>query len=604
MVSSRRPIAASIPADAASCELAFPTEDGRGLALSLADVRALLERPSGYYAALSAAIARRMAAEMGIPAPAGGVLARDPAVLLAYLFLDRTIRVARLVERHGAQSLAVIEAPDEPAGRLERLRGDSSQSARFNQAVLCRAAEAWDLPRAAAPAGLFPPRKPAGRAPVNNNFVAPDLRRRLKWKLSRLLSRRWGRVAALGLSYSTENFLDGLMFWPGRLAELAGSYPPRLGADADLRRRVLAPALDETAGAWSELLASFGVTAAAAGKSASAWKEFALVHYPTTLLEDAPENLAKARAELAPFAGSSLFFSETGDVRSQTMLAAAKEIGLRTVEFQHGAHYGFAPHPVFIEQEFAHCDAFVSWGWTTLPDHPLTRGVKTMPMPAPWLSDRRRRWARALRGGGSRPRDILLLTDKLFHFPPTLYTNRAGRMDFLPEYSRRLEALARGLAGAGLKVLHKPFDRMSAEAQERTIARLRKDLGGLYSLDEEFDKGLTDRLLREAKVTVWDEPGTGWFECLTSGIPALLIWPRLPCGEEPYARPAFVGLEQTGVVHSSVESLVAEAARCAEDPAAWLAEPRRARAVDAACRLYAWTEDDWAGRWRKFLSRL
>lgn len=584
--------------------LAFPTEDGRGLALEPRDTQALLERPSTYYAALSRSIAERMAGELEVGHAAASVLARDPTVLLTYLFLDRAVRVLRLVQREGVDTLAVPDVRDDPADRLEWLRVRSSTSAVFNQMVLSRAAEAWGLPRVDF-SGEFPaePASPK-KAALNNNFTAPSVARRVQWKLCRLLSRRWGRIPTSGLSYSTENFLNGFMFWPGRLADLGGVFPPLRPVDAALRRRVLAAAIEACAPEWRALLESFGASAEVSERSVPIWRDFVVLHYPTTLLEDAPANLATASAELRPFRRSALLFSETGDTRSQTMLAAAREAGLRVVGFQHGAHYGFAPHAVFVEQEFAHCDAFVGWGWTELPNHPLTRNVKTISMPAPWLSDRGRRWRSLLTRPSTKRWDVLLMTDKFFKFPPTLYTNRAGRMDFLADYCRNLEQVVRALTGEGLTVLHHPFDRMSAAVQAGTLARLERELDGRYVLDGCFDKGLTAELIGKAKLTVWDEPGTGWFECLIAGVPSLLMWPRLPVAEEPYARPLFDSVERVGVSHHKAESLAAEAARCAADPRAWLSRPDRAAAVGALCRRYAWTQDDWPKPWARFVKEL
>lgn len=583
--------------------LCFPTEDGAGAALERRDVEALLEKPSELYAALVAALLSGLGRELGAAAPAARVLARDPVALLGYFFLDRLVRVHRVIEREGAGRLAAPETKDSVADRLEWFRARSASSVAFNQYAVSRAAAALSVPLVA------PPRlaadEPPSRAPFGNlNFTPPSLPRRVFWKLCREASKRFGKVPTLGLSYSTENFLDGRMYWPGRLVDLHGRFEPKKAADPALRRRLLPPAVRECAPAWRSLLGSFGLDAPAADRALEAFSEFLVLQYPTTLLEDAPENLARAREKLERFRGSQLLFSETGDTHTQTMLAAAKELGIKTMAFQHGSHYGFAPHATFNELEFAHCDRFIGWGWTRLPDRPLTRGIDTVALPAPWLSERRRRWRRILGQGTRKRSDVLLMTDKFFHFPPTIYTNRAPRMDFLQSYNRDLEAIARGLAGAGLTIRHKPFDHASKRMQSETIARLERELGGRYRVESGLDKGLSERLIAEAALTVWDEPGTGWFECLVSGLPALLRWPRLPSGEQDYAAEAFAELERVGVSHRSVESLTAEAARCAADPESWLAAPERAEAVARLCRRFAWTEDGWPRLWRDFVAGL
>ena len=105
-------------------------------------------------------------------------------------------------------------------------------------------------------------------------------------------------------------------------------------------------------------------------------------------------------------------------------------------------------------------------------------------------------------------------------------------------------------------------------------------------------------------MVVWDQPGTGFLECLAAGIPNLVLWTRLFSSEAPWARDSFARLEREGLVHGSVDSLLNEIVKFKRDPAAWINDEARQAAAREFCRSYAWTDPNWAERWRDFIEDL
>ncbi len=580
----------------------FPDEADRSSALSTEDVASLTDGVSAVYAAATESTAAALAARLGIDPKAALVVARDPLVLITHVYLDRLLRLKRLVDRDGAGAWSAPRGLLESPALWTSLVTSATASREFNEAVLGRVAEVWRLGTSAPPPAPAAPRT----ASVGNlNFAAPGIGRRIAWKAARVSSRIAGRLPTLGLAYAESCFLDAGLIGPLRMADLNGPQdgqaPP---ADLQLRRDVI---LDGCAGArpaLEALLASWGFDAAERAAAVRAHAELCAELFPRARLEDLPRRLRGAEAVLARFAGRPLLLSEVGDDRTAFMLAAARTLGMPVIGIQHGAAYGFVDAACYTEFEYAQLDRFVTWGWTRMPDHPLARRVETIPLPSPWLSERARRWRRELPPpSAGREWDVLLMTERIARYPATLTTVRLNRLDALESLDAELTGLVKGLTARKLRVLHKPFNAASAEAQGGAIAALRA-AGGGYATHDRPDKGLYAELLASVGMVVWDEPGGGIFECLVSGIPTLLLWTPARYARSPRAEAPFKALEEAGIMHRCPESLAEAAASVGKNPAGWLRDPRRAALIAEACREVAWADDGWAQPWREFLDSL
>lgn len=581
----------------------FPDEEDASSALGPADVAHLTGDLSAVYAAAADGVAAALTRRCGVAPSAAHALVRDPVVLITHIFLDRLLRLKRLVDRDGAAAWSAPRVPLETPVLLTSIGRAATESREFNQALLGRVAGVWRLGNAAVP----PPRPEAPGSAANLNFAAPGLLRRIAWKSARLSSRAAGRIPTLGLAYAESCFLDAGLIGPLNMADLHGraeeEAPPR---DEALRRDVV---LDGCAGARSALeavLSSWGFSGDESREAIAAHAELCADLFPRARLEDLGPRLRRAEGLLGRFAGRPLLLSEMGDDRTACMIAAAKTLGMPVVGIQHGAHYGFVDAPCHIELEHAHIDRFVTWGWTRMPEHPLCARVETIPLPSPWLSERARRWRREVAAPSTAKRawDVLLMTERIARYPATMNTVRVNRLDALDTLDSELKGVVDALAARGLSVLHKPFNGASAEAQGVAIGALRASRRGRYATHDRLDKGLSAELLSSVGLVVWDEPGGGIFECLVSGIPALLLWTTSRYARSARADGPFQALAEAGVFHSSSESVGEAAAEAAADPAAWVRNPRRAALIAAACRELAWADQGWTKHWRRFLGSL
>lgn len=562
--------------------------------------------PSPFYAHLAEVVGSRLSDATGVPRPAAETLAREAGVLVAYLFLDRAMRWQRLIGRTPASGLAAsYVAPPDVRADLLKLRVLSGNSREFNQALIAELAPAWGVSVVdRIPATTPPPAKPEAGA-KNFNFSAVGLPRRVLRRAARDGGRFFGKVPCLGLAYASDYFLDGWVVGPGLFSPLAFTAPPAPALNPGLRARVLGLAADEARPELEELLGDWGFANGPA--VARLFGPYLDRVWPASLLEGAAAGVDSCRKALARYGRRPLVFSDSGDARTSLAIAAAKADGREVIDLQHAVHYGFTSATTYTELEYSHCDRFVTWGWSRLPEHPFHRRVATVPLPTPFLSERRREWRSLLAGyvpGRAHAHDVLLMTDKFQDYPATAGTNRLSRNDFIPDFAVDLGALVGALCGAELSVLHKPFDRPSREALRHSVRELSGRHEGRYCVYEGIDKGLTRELIESCGMIVWDEPGTGWFECLVSGIPTLLYWPRIYNAEEPYAREDFARMEAAGLVHRRPESLAAAVGAFRRDPSAWMGDAARRGKAEEFCRRYAWVEDGWSKRWRAFAREL
>ncbi|HUH07366.1 MAG TPA: hypothetical protein VML96_06115, partial [Egibacteraceae bacterium] len=290
------------------------------------------------------------------------------------------------------------------------------------------------------------------------------------------------------------------------------------------------------------------------------------------------------------------------------LVAAARTLDIEVIGLQHGGHYGYSDeHTGAIEGEYACCDRFITWGWTPLPEHPAIQRQAAVPLPAPWLSARRRQWATLLsdtdRARPERPYDVLYMPNKVYPFPPAPSGSHAT-VNHVQAFAADLRRCVVEMQRAGLRVLHKPYNRVTTGLLADTSRDLDQRAGETYRLASTLDKGLTPELLRQCHVVVWDQPGTGLLECLTAGIPNMVLWTRLFNSETDRARGIFAELEAVGIVHRRTDSLIAEIERVKADPSGWVHAPRRADVVARFCRTYAWVDSHWARHWHAFISEL
>ncbi len=586
----------------------FPMAGSTACPLDKGQMEFLTTGLAPIYALILEGVTRAAATVTDIDRETYRVVLRESVVLTTYALVDRTLRLCKIISQRDLKKTGVGRWSDVSLPKTNaHLMGLVEGSQEFNQYLLFRlASSVWKLPAIKL---SNPPLSDVRKStPIrNNNFDSPGLLVRLKRKISRKLSTRFGSVPALRLANIDSALLDEGLFGVNKLNWIEPLKSNLISErNISLRKRILAHLCKEIGTMLSEeiFLRVSGLHGEQANRAAEVFCELILEMIPPDRLEGGGRYLMCAH-HLQSLRAPALLFCGMPSDEDIHWIAAARYMQIPVIGVQHGAHYGFCMQSCHIELEYVYCDKFITWGWSIFPSNETCRGIEAIPLPSPWLSERKNKWKKIelVKNGQRMQRkyDVLWMTDRLHMFPPTLSTLRVSRLDHIETINHQMFKVADRLARAGVRILHKPFNYTSAHVQSNLINKLRRIHPQNYEVCGQLDKGLTEALLKECSLVLWDEPGTGFFECLVAGIPTMLLWDRLISHEEAYAADVYLALENTGLVHRIPDSLESAINGFLTSPGTWLGEANRASAISLAIKRFSAVDSQWERQWKKAL---
>lgn len=593
----------------------FPSEDGGGVQFSLAETNGQNRAFARFYVELIEA-AEGLYSPLGIEASLSPYLLRAALVPLAHSFFERLLRLERLLQAEpGVRE--VMSAPPLPCPiGCEDLFTLATHSFEFNQCVLARVAPLLGLGVSAqlarCPSTQALPEFDRQYRNYMFSVLPPTTLTRALRKARRAWSRRVGTVIAFSLTYTDFPSLDARLYGWGKFAALR--EPGKIDAgviDADLRRSIFADSRGRLSQAIGRFLQQCSVAKPVAADSiADVFRTYCADFFPRALLEGAPANLRSARSELLAYPRCKVIYSTSFSMNTRPVYlsVAARSLGMSVIGSQHGGHHGYTEEQTLaFETEYPFCDRFVTWGWSETDPHPAFANSMFIPLPSPWYSEQARQWRIAIsdadRFDSGKPIDIALFPNKVSAYC-SAPSGAHVTANFLPKFAATLVDLMRFATKDGLKVLHKPFGMSTLELMPRTLDVLARIGGGNYELSRNIDKGLHPELVRRCKLFVWDQPGSGFIECLVADIPTMVLWPRIFSCESQTAAPIIAALESVGIIHRTPESLVGAARDFLKQPGRWWRDARRQEAARAFTHAYGRAVPDWADRWQAFIREL
>ena len=585
----------------------FPLPGPGAHALTSDEVGFLTRELSPVYANILEVLSRGVSTATEMDQSSCRTILRESVVFITYTLVDRILRLQKIISQLDMKEV-VVPAPVEVASLRTNqefgLMVEGSQL--FNQHLVSKLASSiWGVPEVLVDRPLLS--NVRNRKPIGNlNFDNPDLFIRLKRKISRFLSNYTGSIPALRLAHIESVLLDKGLYGKDKLIWLDAPILKKVTEqDAFLRKALLPKLLTGLSGMLLNdlFVKQLGMTKSNATRAVKVYCQLLLELIPAANLEGIGHHLECER-HLKSLSAPALFICGPGggDIY---WIAAARKLKIPIVGVQHGAHYGFVNHDCFIERELYFCDSFISWGWTEFPNDERYAGKRVISLPSPWLTERVKLWKNlpSLKSGkrANRPHDVLLMTDRLQPFPPTITTIRMSRRDFLGVLNSSTRNIVSELCHAKIRVLHKPFNYTSRDIQGAVLDKLSRDFPSHYSEYKKLNKGLTESLILSGWMMVWDEPGTGFFECLVSEIPTMLYWERLTSHEELHTRKYFEQLERVGLLHTSHITLRRAVQEFLESPDEWLNNPERTRVIREVRSQFSDTENSWRHSWRAAL---
>lgn len=582
----------------------FPSESGGGVTIAQDEMLQLSQIYSQLYEAYISRLSARLASQFDLTEPVARMLTRRALVPLIHCFMDRLVRVSKAVNCAPGQLVRPRQKLFPTLDTIEDFYQCAVATPAFNQSMIWFVGRVWQLPES----DPVPEQLPfAPEVGLKNNLFR--LYPRTPW---RLIKKVWLRLLGplskfrfptLTMANATEAFLEhGFYFKYFRNLNL--KWPLALGAiDKELRARLFSDTFIESS-ELSDFFIKLGLGVHEQRRGRLLLAEFIQWYYPPSLLEAIPQNLNQALKALRPFRRKALILSSGDDSRSTYLVAGAKQMGLRIISHQHGGHYGYIEDmSPFLELEYPGVDQFISWGWSRLPIHPAVKGMSVVELPSPWLSERKRYWS-GLSLEGEREYDFLLMPNMVKRFPSSPHGASTSRIDLIEEFAASLKCLVSKAVEKGIRILHKPYNVTTVNLLAKTMRELESIGGSYYFCEQQLDKGLIHELVQRCHVVLWDQPGTGFLECLSSSIPTMVYWPRTYNQEEVWVEPLFARLEQLGVVHRNAETLLEAMQLFKMSPHSWMNHPERVALIDRFCREFAWVSDEWPAYWSRYLDEL
>jgi putative transferase (TIGR04331 family) len=217
------------------------------------------------------------------------------------------------------------------------------------------------------------------------------------------------------------------------------------------------------------------------------------------------------------------------------------------------------------------------------------------------LSERKNYWKK-FEYQSKREFDILWMPQMMKLYTEPVQAASSISLDVLPEFSESMRNLIKEATQRGIRVYCKPYNRETVDLMRNLYDSIQSIGGKYFKSDVADSKGLTFALVNKANIVLWDQPGTGFLECLVSGIPTMVLWERIYCIEELWAKIDFKELKDLGIIHDNLDSFFLELEKFQKNKKAWINDVRRQQAILSFCKKYAHTDEGWCADWRKYLA--
>ena len=102
------------------------------------------------------------------------------------------------------------------------------------------------------------------------------------------------------------------------------------------------------------------------------------------------------------------------------------------------------------------------------------------------------------------------------------------------------------------------YNEFSKNFIKSSLNQINSKYGANVKFIKNFDKGLNENIFSEANVILFDQPGTGFLECLTYDVPVMVLWKRNFCEPNSISNKYFNNLAKVGIIHYNEKSLISE----------------------------------------------
>lgn len=540
-------------------------------------------------------------------------ISRVTLITVLSLYFDRLYRVYALLDAcDDVDSVLSVQKNLKKIKDCIELSDLSANSFDFNQEVICDISEIFNLKQVRVK--IKKPQQRKAQSFKNNMFYLkkPSKLKIIIQFLKLYLSKYTGNIGAFELTQTLMPSIENNLFGFRRLSYIKLCTNLKMSeSDLDINRNTrsafIKKTIDVNINIFKDVLNELNLKIDS-DVLAENLVNFLIKYIPLSSIEGFSQyfneynNLIKNKKFTAVFSTN---FAQ--GVEGLALISAAKKNNIPSIGSQHGGHHGYIEnHIIGKECEYKIVDYYVTWGWKDLSDGIIDHG-KILNLPSPWYSERILEW-RALGGEKSiyiddKKYDLIFMPNKIYPFTPS---PTGGHLtgNHLNLYCRFFKALVTELHNNNIKILHKAYGTTTLNLMPCTIKLLNKRYSKLFHSEYNLEKGISLDLIKRGNVLLWDQPGTGFLECLVLGIPTFVIWSNIFNRSEINSQKLFKDLIDVGIIHHETPTLIKSYLDFKKNKKEWWENDLRQNAIKKFIKYYANTDYNWADIWRlNFIER-
>jgi putative transferase (TIGR04331 family) len=578
----------------------YPNEDGQGIIISQDE---MLELSNHYYKIYDVIVSRlsaRINDLLNVDGISTEIVIRNASIPIIYAYLDRLIRLNKLVISNGLDfNVPKIVDCITPLS-VNVFRENIDQSPGFNEYIVAWVSRLWNIKQRDEYVIIKPF---VVKAKYNNlsRIYRKTIFNGFFYRLQILFSRaKKGNILVFGEANAEIPFMK-YGFYRKFLRKLELDWKIKhTNSNHDLRDKVFTSDLfkcDELNNLFKENMVGLN--------NNNIFNDLCLFFkkfYPIDSLELFLHNSQQAK-DILQTNTSKFIIARGGGTRGRFVVAVAKSKGIKIIGMQHGGYYGYMHDMHYaIAQEYRDIDILISWGWSRLPEN-LVKDIEVVALPSPWLSERKSFWS-CVKKNNKKKYDILFMPNAVLRFPGTLGGATGARSDVTKDTSICIKNTVETLASNGISIVHKPYCNKTLLLLKKTIQYLESRYANNYYCLKEVDKGFNEDLISKSSLVLYTQPGTGFLECITAGIPVMIYWTGFSSKEEMWAIDAFNKLEFVGLVHRDINSLYKEVSLFKSSPYEWMNNTERRIAISDFIEAYCNIDQNWHVKWRDYFYTL
>jgi len=321
--------------------------------------------------------------------------------------------------------------------------------------------------------------------------------------------------------------------------------------------------------------------------------------FPISFFENFERNFKFAYKKIINSKYKIILSSGDFDTNSVFYNCAAKNNDFKIIKIQHGGYEGYIDKiPRYYEMEYITADYFLSWGWNKIINNYNNTKTKTkiLPMPSPWLSERKEYFANALSKKSNKKYDILFMLNKIrdYNLAPSGVnnSNTSKNIYALQNFKKLLELFSEN----DFTVNFKFYGEKDYIFYTQNLNKEFNFKNNIH-FSENYDKGLNANLVSQYKLVVWDVPGTGFLECLATRIPTLCFIDKNVIQIHQSANFIFTMLKNVGIISYNYNDLLKNAHFFMKNEKKWLYNKKRSFVIKKFTNQFARTNVSWKKIW-------